>query len=265
MPEWQKMFYDIYPRNTTTSQLLNVARLFEEVGELAESVSAFVGSASFKRAQEYFINEASDVFAWLMGIANQIDAESNLMPEQFGLSLELAMMEQYLNVCSQCGGSVCRCIPIPSSTLGRIARSVPIDQIFPESDSLFSAEQSLETILQEAAATLRIGKNTLMVDINELENLAVDARRLLQFIADQPTETRALLNLTKAIGDIGIDAMMGKISQSTFEDVQRNMEDLPGQQRDQMLEETRRRVSPVWSAMAEAVQAHVDREQSNSG
>jgi NTP pyrophosphatase (non-canonical NTP hydrolase) len=44
---------------------LNITRLSEELGELAEAIRVL------PVAPQYFVSEAPDVFAWLMGFANQ--------------------------------------------------------------------------------------------------------------------------------------------------------------------------------------------------
>jgi NTP pyrophosphatase (non-canonical NTP hydrolase) len=110
---WQDMFQEIYPRerNERFSQNDSV-RLSEELGELCEAIR------SLAIAPQYFISEAPDVFAWLMGIANQFDADYD---REFGFKLERNMVTQYPSTCRFCDFAICKCPPIHPDTLGRIA------------------------------------------------------------------------------------------------------------------------------------------------
>ena len=63
--DWRSMFGELFPRTDQTTQESNFARLTEELGELAESIRVLPITRS------YFLSEAADVFAWLMGVANQ--------------------------------------------------------------------------------------------------------------------------------------------------------------------------------------------------
>jgi hypothetical protein len=60
------MFERIYPKDVRTSHGENLRRLGQEMRELAGAIQ------HLNVTDAYFRNEAADVFAWLMGIANQL-------------------------------------------------------------------------------------------------------------------------------------------------------------------------------------------------
>jgi NTP pyrophosphatase (non-canonical NTP hydrolase) len=113
--EWQKMFSSIYPAQQTEEYGPTFARLTEELGELAEAVRVFQSSPG------YFLNEAADVFAWLMHIQNQIDQKAGTPKAQRGYALETQFCKMYPDRCINCNGPLCTCPPILESTIGRIA------------------------------------------------------------------------------------------------------------------------------------------------
>ena len=76
LADWQRMFNTIYPRDDQTDHENNVHRLAEEIGELAEAVRAL------PVAPLYFLSEAPDVFAWLMGFQNQFDFDRRCPVEE---------------------------------------------------------------------------------------------------------------------------------------------------------------------------------------
>ena len=110
--EWQEMFNDIYPRKKGDEDQTDSIRLSEELGELCEAIRSLVV------APRYFLSEAPDVFAWLMGIANQFDVDNG---RPVGYQLERLMGLQYSDRCRLCDFSICKCPPIHPDTLGRIA------------------------------------------------------------------------------------------------------------------------------------------------
>lgn len=116
---WQEMFTRIYPSHQVESAGATFWRLTEELGELAEAVRVFSAEPG------YFLSEASDVFAWLMHVKNNLDSERDVPVRSRGPRLEESVWHLYPDSCSDCGQSVCACPPILASTIGRIAHEVP--------------------------------------------------------------------------------------------------------------------------------------------
>jgi len=117
--DWQRMFNDIYPVNQGDEFGSAVARLYEELAELAEAVRVFTS------APGYFLTEAADVFAWLMKVQNIIDERAGRRKGLRGTALEEGFATAYPDICVACGKRVCACPPILPSTIGRIAHEVP--------------------------------------------------------------------------------------------------------------------------------------------
>jgi hypothetical protein len=116
LSEWQRMFSGIYPRNQQLSLLMVHARLTEEIGELSEAVRLLPLTYGF------FVNEAIDVFAWLMALANQIDPS----PTRDGLFLDQTFNEQFADGCPTCGkADLCICAPVDADRAGRLASELP--------------------------------------------------------------------------------------------------------------------------------------------
>lgn len=117
---WQRMFYSIYQAHLTEGYGATFARLAEELGELAEALRLFTAVPG------YFLNEAADLFAWLMHIQNMIDLNKKIPKDRLGVPLEIAFCRAYPDRCLDCDSAVCRCAPILESTIGRISNEVPL-------------------------------------------------------------------------------------------------------------------------------------------
>jgi len=113
------MFGRIYPSLQLESSGATFGRLAEELGELAEAVRVFSAEPG------YFLSEASDVFAWLMHVKNNIDSERDVPIASRGAELEETVWQLYPDSCSDCGQKMCACPPILASTIGRIGHEVP--------------------------------------------------------------------------------------------------------------------------------------------
>lgn len=117
--DWQRMFSAIYPAQQTEEYGSTLARLTEELGELAEALRVFPA------APGYFLSESADVFAWLMHFQNLIDQKKGTPKVERGKGLETAFCMAYPDRCLDCGGNTCMCPPILEATVGRIAHEVP--------------------------------------------------------------------------------------------------------------------------------------------
>ena len=113
--EWQLMFRDIYPNSMNLESSKIFAYLSEEIGELGEAVRVF------DLVPGLFLNEAPDVFAWIMQVQNMI--ERNF--EEPGKALEIAFCSAFPDVCGYCAAEKCECPAILPSTVGRLGGSIP--------------------------------------------------------------------------------------------------------------------------------------------
>ena len=116
--EWQSMFHAVYPKNDEKTNEELYARLTEEIGELGEAIRLIPVSLAF------FVNEAVDVFAWLMALANSYDRTN----PQRGDALLAAFENAFSAGCPDCGLDLCKCEPIHPDKIGRLAKEVPHDQ-----------------------------------------------------------------------------------------------------------------------------------------
>lgn len=96
--DWQSLFRGIYPTNSELSDSDIYERLIEEIGELSEGVRLLPAT------QAYFLNEASDVFAWIMATASRLDRKYPQSP-----SLETIFIERYAGKCPDCHRETCEC------------------------------------------------------------------------------------------------------------------------------------------------------------
>jgi NTP pyrophosphatase (non-canonical NTP hydrolase) len=115
---WQIMFDEIYPRTSLTPQSFSTVALFEELGELAESIRVF------DRFPHYFYGEAADTFSYLMGLANEY---SFSLDEEQVFDFQSEYMSRFPGLCINCGSRSCICPPIPQATIGRMAKELKID------------------------------------------------------------------------------------------------------------------------------------------
>ncbi|PKP58392.1 hypothetical protein CVT91_08650 [Candidatus Atribacteria bacterium HGW-Atribacteria-1] len=145
--DWQNMFDDIYPSISTTSAEKIFGRLCEEAGEMAEAIRLL------PLTSRYFIVEACDLFAWIMAMINDFETKNGLLLEENrGLWIEEKLWENYPGKCLDCGSPICNCPPILETSLGRISKEIPSDEIEMIPGGLFRN-------FQEAKNLFALGKN----------------------------------------------------------------------------------------------------------
>lgn len=139
--EWQSMFSEIYPRALNAPAGFSTIALFEELGELAEAVRVF------DRYPHYFYGEAADTFSYIMGLANEYN---NLIDDtDVSFDFQAEYLSRYPGLCVNCGSRSCICPPIPSATIGRMAKELQIDiEIYQIKDRAIFAEEG-ENVARE--------------------------------------------------------------------------------------------------------------------
>jgi NTP pyrophosphatase (non-canonical NTP hydrolase) len=214
------MFNDIYPRDDSTNHETNVHRLSEELGELCEAVrTLFV-------APEYFVSEAPDVFAWLMGFANQFDFDNR---QEIGNQLQRDMSECYPGYCKSCQRQVCKCTPIHPDTLGRIAKEAPLDVTI--GGRLFSLHESVQ-LFRRSMDELHVSGRTIVPDHLEVSRIKQDVTKLL-IAAQSQTDWQAgvLVTFAAALGGIEKLTAQGEITQRAVDDLKLALEKMPSEKR----------------------------------
>jgi NTP pyrophosphatase (non-canonical NTP hydrolase) len=221
LTQWQNMFNSIYRRDENTTHETNTARLAEEFGELAEAIRVL------PIAPQYFVSEAPDVFAWLMGFANQFDYDR----QGPGENLEQSMERNYPGSCVICKFGVCKCPPIPAETLGRIAKEAPIGKVFAGHTGLFTPAEALE-LFSEVEHSLRIGEDTITPTKRDIRQLAVDIAKVLEQVQKQ-AEIQPVISLQVAatLGKLEVLANQGAVSQDTIQTLVDQLRSLPSENR----------------------------------
>ena len=110
---WQSMFREIYPETSHSSEDYLYNRLHGEIGELAEAVR------TFDYAPGLFLNEAPDVFAWLLQRSESLKLGDQL------LSLQSEFCSAYPDFCLSCASEICECPSTLLATVGRLGGSIP--------------------------------------------------------------------------------------------------------------------------------------------
>lgn len=169
LDDWRLMFSDLYPRVDTTSQDDNLRRLLEELGELAETMRALAVSP------RYFYSEAADVFAWLMGMANQYLFDTD--QEDRTSFLQELMTKEYPGRCRVCNREVCKCAPILPETIGRLTREVP-SNAYPQAKGTISA-QEMERIFRLGDTEVRVRQETFLVGQEALAEIRLTSAAIL--------------------------------------------------------------------------------------
>jgi pyrimidine deaminase RibD-like protein/NTP pyrophosphatase (non-canonical NTP hydrolase) len=135
---WQLMFSEVYPETRNSPQGRIYAHLSEELGELAEAVRVF------DVAPGLFLNEAPDVFAWIMQIQNSLDQNS----ETTGANLERAFCTAFPDLCRYCAAETCQCPAILPSTVGRLGGAMA-PTTFKDGDRNVDAFTSVDRAAQQ--------------------------------------------------------------------------------------------------------------------
>ncbi len=214
------MFNDIYPRDASTDHENNVHRLTEELGELCEAVR------TLSVAPEYFVSEAPDVFAWLMGFANQFDFDNR---ESTGVPLERQMIDQYPSECRKCRRQICKCPPIHPDTLGRIAKEAPLGVAV--GGRLFSLQESIQ-LFKKSAEEIEVAGRTIYADENEMKSIRNDIQQVLSLLEKQTDwQVEVIVGVAAALGGMERLAAQGELTQRTIDDLRSTLEAMPSEKR----------------------------------
>lgn len=188
LKRWQHMFLEIYPISQTENADVVFGRFTEELGELSEAMRVF------QSVPTYFLSEAADVFAWLMHLANFIEARDRTPKKDRGRRLEKSLFDQYPDKCKDCHNAVCSCPAVLPSTLGRIAHEGP---------PVMTAEHGLTNILvspAEMSSRFDIGTNFVIVGSTRLQvnrQLIREIRDTSSIVIEKIRNARKLQESTK--------------------------------------------------------------------
>lgn len=220
LAQWQQTFNNIYPRDDSTGHETNIYRLSEELGELAEAVRVL------PLAPQYFVAEAPDVFAWLMGFANQFDFDRRVTSFDYGTSLETAMLQEYPGHCKLCERHVCKCPPIPAETLGRIAKEAPLNIVLSRG-GLFSTQESVN-LFRRSAYELAVGGKQVIATSDELKKISTDIKLILDRLSEQEDwRPQVTVSLAAALGALQKLTQQGEVTQHAVDDVLAAIREVP--------------------------------------
>lgn len=216
--DWQKMFDDIYGRDEAGDKQKILTRITEELGELAESVRLLPVT------HMYFMNEATDVFAWLMRLANQIDEEKQTDEAETGKILENSLWSQYPGVCSYCRNRPCKCPPVTSETQGRLIKALP-DTAFSniELSQLLSFNEAMHLFDEGTRSLMLDGRTVAEHDVRELVERIADISKGLENQGVQVNHVFGIvtdIRSQKAIQQDSLDDLM-----RSFQKIEENLDD----------------------------------------
>lgn len=206
--QWQQMFNRIYPRDENTNHELNIRRLGEELGETAEAIRIL------PIASQYIICEAPDIFAWLMGFANQFDVDRGTPEKEIGLYLEQKIEEAYPDGCVECGFSICKCPAILPSTIGRISKEGPSYRIFEHEGGLFSIEESMR-FFGQALQGIKIGDQQFDPERKNYKKFEEDLATIIDKLDSlNAVGGKTLVSLTHVLSQLEVLAKQGLLVQA---------------------------------------------------
>jgi NTP pyrophosphatase (non-canonical NTP hydrolase) len=219
------MFNKIYPRDENTRHDFNIKRIGEECGETAEAIRIL------PLAPRHIICEAPDIFAWLMGFANQFDADNKVSETMIGQRLENIFSELYPDGCKDCGFSICKCPAILPSTIGRISKEGPSFDIFQNVRGLFSLEESISYfgLVQQG---VKIGENHFEAKSDNYKKFESDIQRIIDKLDSLDSlNSQTLISLTRSLSQLEILARQGMLVQSDIDKIISFIESQPSQTR----------------------------------
>jgi len=217
--DWQRMFYEIYIYDYVKDKPTIFGRLAEELGELAEAIRLIPVSPA------YFMNEAVDVFAWLMRYANFEDEDNPRDPNLIGEELEQTLWDEYPGKCKFCKEEVCKCPHLLVESLGRISREMPMGVYGSTQDlGLFTYDQKIE-IFRFAGKVLQVGEQELRINTQLLEEMIRTTNSVLQQV--QETNARIPKNLENALVDLKDLASQQAVTQRSIDSLSEALEKTP--------------------------------------
>jgi pyrimidine deaminase RibD-like protein len=226
LSEWQKQFNSLYKATDTDRFENTFGRFTEELGELAEAVRVV------EVAPGYFISEASDVFAWLMKVANIINFK-RLDSDKAPLVLEDEIFNAYPDRCLQCGYRICACPPILATTLGRLAHEGP--DIESLENPIFVSNRDLISRFDVGSTVVRIGTEELKVTDQTLSEIYSFATSVLQALRTKPGGD-SISGLVGVLQNIAGLAAVQRVSQNAIDDLLRKIVWLRPSDRDQFIQ-----------------------------
>ena len=189
--DWQRMLYRIYQYDKFGSMPYTAARegifirLGEEISEMSEAIRLLPVTHLF------FLNEATDVFAWLMRYLSHIELGPDKQYGRISLSLTSSLQIEYPGQCKACENPSCVCPPFPDKKAQRISRTVDEGKAFADIQivQLMTFQEAVQ-VFREGTHLYRL--NTLAVERTEIKLVLDDLKRLLEKVSDKSDSLAAL-------------------------------------------------------------------------
>ncbi len=216
---WQKMFDNIYMIDDSADRKIIFGRLAEELGELAEGIRLLPVSHA------YYMNEAVDVFAWIMRYANFEESERKASANSVGVLIEDALWDEYPGQCKHCETEVCKCAPFLYENLGRLSREMPIEAYREADDlSLFTFEEKIE-IFRYGDTNLTVGRKTIKLTSELLEEMVRTSRAILD--KDEELSLNLPQNTQEAFHQLAHLASQQQVTQKSVDKLTTTLRDVP--------------------------------------
>lgn len=222
--EWQRMFHKIYGSDEIDRRMDIQAHIMEEMGELAEAVRFLPVN------HLHFMNEAIDVFAWIMRYANEVETAPTQDEEHFRhiAMLEKAMQEEYPGHCKYCGQLPCKCPPVPEEALIRISRALP-EEAFPDVklSKLLSFQEAMQLFRTSSKIFRFAGFSLVEEDIREMVNSLIGLMNQMEYQDVQLTQ------LNKNVQEISSNQ---GITQASVDKLVEDLQDSPPSFRNSLID-----------------------------
>jgi len=97
LKDWQTLFGNVYPKKFSESEIKAIVlHIYEEIGETSEAYRL----KYYNKA--YLFNELSDIFTWIIALANAFEDEC-------GYDLQASVRSKYQDKCHICKLKPCKC------------------------------------------------------------------------------------------------------------------------------------------------------------
>jgi hypothetical protein len=193
----------------------------------------------------YFMNEAADVFAWLMGMANQMEHETGYKLE-LGCLLEDALWAEYPGECRYCHSELCKCPPILSSTVGRLSKEMPLSAFSEEDQTLFSFDEAIQHF-RIGEVSIRVGTEEIQVTPVLLQEISTTSQEMLAFLKEHKPKLESIsVELSQALVQLHDTASMQQVSQQSIDEILVILKDMSPEPRSLIIDFLNNFAAGIW-------------------
>lgn len=184
--EFAETLAEVYARPEHLQEA--IARLVEELGELGEAVRVF------DVAPHFFLNEAPDVFAWLIQCHRLIVEEGD-----FALDLEGRVAIAYPDKCVACEQSICACPPVLKKHRGRLAAEGPNLLAAYRPRGRFLNRSEMVELVRAGTATINVAGHSVVIDLPEWAAIAGDVAFIRDWLVQHGAREDQIASLSRVV------------------------------------------------------------------